>query len=369
MDLITQGVLGAAVGQVVAGKSLGKRATRWGAVAGMVPDLDVVSRFFTDEWGALIWHRGPTHALWFGPLLGPLLGYVGWRLAHRRYRRDPTPPDPTRRHPGDPALRRAWMWVWLWALFTHPLLDVFTTYGTQLLTPFDNTRFAIDAVSIVDPLYTLPLALTLVLGWIWRRQPGRAVAAAAVGLALTTGYLGYGTWQNARAEAAAAATLEGIPLIRVEAYPTFFQPWLRRVVAWSPGRVVRTGDLTTWAPEAGVHWQRWEEPADPRIRILRETPEGLLFDWFSNSNLLGQAQGDRVRLTDLRYGMPMTPGPGGIWGVEGRFDAQGRLVGRPHRWSERRADMPVGDILRYLWTRTFGGPPWVPPDALNAAAR
>ncbi len=359
MDLITQGILGAAVGQVVGGRTLGKRATRWGAVAGLLPDLDTLSRLAADPWAELVWHRGPTHSLWFGPLMGPLLGYACYRWAHRSYQRDPTPPDPLRPHPGDPAVWRTWAWVWLWAIFTHPLLDVFTTYGTQLLSPFEDTRFAIDAISITAPIYTVPLALSLVLGWIWRRSLTRPVRAAALALTLTTGYLGYCTWQNAVAEAQARESLKGTPLLRVEAYPTFFQPWLRRVVAWSPGGVVRTGDLTTLT-DAPIHWQRFVEPDDPRVAILRRTPEGRLMDWFSMGNLFAVTDGDRVRLLDLRYGLPMVPGPGGIWGVEGEFDGD-RLVGAPRRWQRGRRGADVGAIWRYLWARVAGGPPWQPP--------
>jgi inner membrane protein len=42
MDLITQTVLGAAVGEVVLGKKAGNKAIMWGAVGGLFPDLDVL---------------------------------------------------------------------------------------------------------------------------------------------------------------------------------------------------------------------------------------------------------------------------------------------------------------------------------------
>jgi len=42
MDSITQIVLGAAVGDAVLGKKIGNRAMVWGAIAGTIPDLDVL---------------------------------------------------------------------------------------------------------------------------------------------------------------------------------------------------------------------------------------------------------------------------------------------------------------------------------------
>ncbi|MGB1248508.1 MAG: metal-dependent hydrolase, partial [Chitinophagales bacterium] len=51
-----------------------------------------------------------------------------------------------------------WLFSFL-ALFTHVLLDAFTTYGTQLLLPFSDKRISFDSINIVDPVYTIPLLL------------------------------------------------------------------------------------------------------------------------------------------------------------------------------------------------------------------
>ena len=47
MDSLTQIVLGAAVGQAVAGRQIGNRAMLYGAIAGTIPDLDVIASNFT----------------------------------------------------------------------------------------------------------------------------------------------------------------------------------------------------------------------------------------------------------------------------------------------------------------------------------
>ncbi|MBL6875624.1 MAG: metal-dependent hydrolase, partial [Chitinophagales bacterium] len=46
MDSITQIILGAAAGEAVLGKKIGNRAMLWGALAGTIPDLDVLGGFF-----------------------------------------------------------------------------------------------------------------------------------------------------------------------------------------------------------------------------------------------------------------------------------------------------------------------------------
>ena len=64
MDLITQGILGAAVSQVGFQKTLGRRALVWGAILGMLPDADVFIRLSSNPFAEMIHHRGITHSLW-----------------------------------------------------------------------------------------------------------------------------------------------------------------------------------------------------------------------------------------------------------------------------------------------------------------
>ena len=65
-------------GQALYGRALDRRALAWGALIGMAPDIDVVAKAAGPfaEWA---WHRGPTHSLWFGPLVGPLLAWLLWK--------------------------------------------------------------------------------------------------------------------------------------------------------------------------------------------------------------------------------------------------------------------------------------------------
>ena len=167
MDTITQSLLGAVVGKAFFSGRLGKRAVVWGAVGGALPDLDMLPIVFAGPWGEVLYHRGPSHALWFGPLVGAVLGLGVWRFYYgRQGRQSASRPDP-----GAPAALPAWIGLFVLALLTHPLLDLFTSYGTQLLTPFSRERFALHAVGIVDPFYSLILVAAL---FFRDRDPHRA---------------------------------------------------------------------------------------------------------------------------------------------------------------------------------------------------
>jgi inner membrane protein len=97
--------------------------------------------------------------------------------------------------------RRWWLALWL-ALVTHPLLDAMTVYGTQLALPFSARPFGLGSVFIIDPLYTLPLLAGLGVTLASQRQ-----RANAIGLALSTVYLGWGVIAQAHVERIAREAL------------------------------------------------------------------------------------------------------------------------------------------------------------------
>lgn len=147
MDLVTQTALGAAVGEMVLGRKAGNKAIMWGAIGGLIPDLDVlVSPFFSEVDGLFV-HRGFSHSLIFAFLVAPLLGW----LIHRIHRKKMN------------ISRREWTTLVFLAVFTHPLLDYFTTYGTGAFLPFYGFRVEFSTIAIVDVFYTLPFIIVLVI--------------------------------------------------------------------------------------------------------------------------------------------------------------------------------------------------------------
>ena len=169
MDSLSQIVLGAAVGEVVLGKKAGNKAMLYGAIAGTIPDLDVLARQFTDTTMALDIHRGFTHSVVFSVLFAPLFG---WLVS--RYERS-----------GD---FRGWSWLFFWAFFTHPLLDAHTTWGTQLFWPFD-LRLAFQTIFVIDPVYTVPFLVCLILALTRKRINPKRAFYNKLGLWISSSYL------------------------------------------------------------------------------------------------------------------------------------------------------------------------------------
>jgi inner membrane protein len=184
MDSISQLVLGAAVGEAVLGKKLGNRAILWGAIGGTIPDLDVLSGLFLSELGELTFHRGISHSLLFSVLFALLLGW----LIHRFNK------------PTSLVTKKEWQMMLFLAFFTHVILDCFTVYGTQVFAPFSSYRVSWGSVAVVDPLYTIPLLLSLVItGFIIRTKKTRRIVNY-LGLALSTLYLVFTVYNKGRVQ-------------------------------------------------------------------------------------------------------------------------------------------------------------------------
>lgn len=323
MEPLTQALLGASVARVAA-PELGRRALIWGALIGMTPDLDVLLSPLHGGFGELLYHRGTTHSLWFGPVVGPVIAWLLWRWQ-----------DPQRE-----TSLRSWLLVCVLSLFTHPLLDVFTTYGTQLLAPFDRTRFALNGVAIIDPFYTGILAVGLLA------PAGLGLARAAprrVGLALMLSCLylvgGVGLNELARSDAARAL---GATRAEVHAYPTLLQPLMRRIVARHDGKVW-VGWHTTLALGCSFG-QSFPEPAETAASLeLEGTWEGQLMRWFAMDEVVVHTSqlpdgGALVEMEDLRYGMPGQSPARSMWGVQARYDAAGTRMAPVERFRRPRGE-------------------------------
>ena len=169
MDSLTQIVLGAAVGEAVLGKKIGNKAMLLGAIAGTIPDFDVAAGFFTDTVSALEIHRGFTHSIVFAVFVGLLFA---WMLALWDKR----------------ATLKEWWLFWFLTFVTHPLLDAHTTWGTQLFWPFE-TRLAYKNIFVIDPLYTVPFMIFLILAMLQKRGSIKRRKFNNLGLIISSAYM------------------------------------------------------------------------------------------------------------------------------------------------------------------------------------
>ena len=294
MDSLTQAALGAAVGEAVLGRKLGNRALCWGLLFGTLPDLDVIASPFLDTAQKLEFHRGPSHSL----LIMVLASFLLAKPLSKFWKIEKISPA------------RAGTFVFLvWS--THVLIDCFTVYGTSVLWPFSESRIAFNHLFIIDPLYTLPLVVSLIWLAFYRtkKQQKKRTRILVWGLGLSSGYVLFTIAMKFFVSAGFDRDLarRGItPLRRMEA-PTALNSLLWRSVM-DNGDALWVGYRSVFdAPSAPVRWTVYPRRTEVVVPYASER-EIKTLDWFSNGWWIARPHAEGVWIADLRFGETRTYG-------------------------------------------------------------
>lgn len=342
MDSLTQIVLGGAVAAAIAPPRHRRAALLAGAALGTLPDLDSLPiMLFTDDPVALMTlHRGFSHSLFVLPLAGWLL----WAFFRRRGGRVAESP-------------KRWFWAIQLALLTHPLLDAFTVYGTQLLWPLPARPVMWSSIFIIDPLYTVWLLAACAAAFFLRDRVS-AQRALAAGLALSTAYLGWSLAAKAMIEreagrALAAIGLEDAPRFSV---PTPFNTLLWRVVAMTPDGYVE-GYRSVIGEEGTMRFRSHASDAEA-LAGAAGIPAVARLAWFNHGFMRASEVDGGLVLSDLRMGSE--PAYSFNFLVAEREGAQWRAIApvqQSFAWEDARGQLPR------VWARIFDPGVELAPDA------
>ena len=163
MDTITHGIAGALLAKAVLnGGDLfppepvnKRRVITWSLTLGAIfPDSDVLRDFLSSDPMLIItWHRSITHSLLCLPIWSVLLAAL--TLAICRWRKWDSPSYP------------ALCGVWAVGILSHIFLDLVTSFGTMIWSPYVWSRPAWDILFILDFSFTAILLIPQLLAWAY----------------------------------------------------------------------------------------------------------------------------------------------------------------------------------------------------------
>ena len=334
MDSLTQIVLGAATGEAVLGKKIGNKALLWGAIAGTIPDLDVMIGWFTDKVTANELHRGFSHSIFFCVLFAPIFGY----LVHKLYKKQE-------------ASWKDWSWLFFWGLFTHPILDAFTTWGTQLFWPA-NYKVAFKSVFVVDPFYTVPFICCVIACLFFRRNLPKRSKVNWVGIGLSSSYLiislflkwyTYGVFKESAQE-------QGIPFSEIQTKPTPLNTFL-----WNANIKTKDayylGNYSIFDDSKKINFVKYQKNLELLEGIENENIvsrlKKLTDGWYTL-----QKQDGKLYFNDLRFGvMDITlQDPTFVFRYHLHRSETGELIAE----QSVRNPTEVKPLLNALWNRILG---------------
>jgi len=354
MDTITQGLLGAVTAQLGFRQRIGRDATWVAAAAAVMPDLDILLLPFVEAMGSespriarLVSHRALSHSLLVVPLVAAVIALVWWWYRHIIIEHNTDQTTPADDGKSDRRTSFAMLYACSFvAIFSHPLLDWCTSYGTQLFSPVTTARYAIDTIAIIDIIYTPILILTLLACYITRktktRHPAITMRIGWIGFALSVAYIAAGYGMRHLAIDRARQTMSQIPSrngpsaepTEFAAYPQLGSIFVWRVTcrtqtAWTVGRVnLLFGPLVDKSA-----WNHAEIPDNRWVRRARKLPAVQMFDWFTlRQTRPVYTQHDdlhTVEFHDMRYGTS-AESLGSLWSRRVTFSRTGHVIAVEH---------------------------------------
>jgi inner membrane protein len=278
LDNLTHTLTGLALSRAGLAKAT-RGATLALALASNLPDVDLVFAVHGSA-SYLEHHRGFTHSLVGAPLLALALA-LALRLLVPGSRLPPL------------------VACCLVGVTGHVFMDLWTSYGTRVLAPFDRHWLTWDLVFILDPW----ILAVLVAAIAWRRGTPQGPRVASVGLGLVLAYVGARAVLHAQAIEAAVSRLGGRPVERVAALPSPLNPFVWRVIA-DTGDAYWSGSLDLRG-RSGPLLRRVKLAEDATVvRAREESPIASVFLDFSSFPWLEvqeTADGTRVTWRDLRF--------------------------------------------------------------------
>ena len=326
MDPLSQGTVGAAFAQSTANKNNIFKIGIIGFLAGLAPDLDVLIRSLNDPILFLEYHRQFTHSLFFIPFGSLIVALLLFPLVKRSMR---------------------FKTVYLASLLgyaTHGLLDACTSYGTQLFWPFSNERVTWNNISIIDPLFTIPI-LILVGTAIKTRK--RLFSFFAIGWVTFYLSLGFVQYERTLLTAIELAHSRGHNAERLTLKPSFGNLILWKSIYQHEEKfyvdAIRTVRLSTWCSGENIRMFDYQQHLPDLDEDSQQKKDIERFRWFSQDYLGFDEEKNLV--TDVRYSMiPNQIAP--MWGLV--IDDQQDVNEHAIWWTSRSLDQSQLDLFKEM---------------------
>ena len=300
MDPLSQSIIGATASQASArNKHSLFIVALIGFLSGMAPDIDVFIRSTDDPLLFLEFHRQFTHSLIFIPVGGLICGSLLYFILNKI---------------SSISYKETLIYSTI-GYGTHGLLDACTSYGTLLFWPFSYERVSWDNISIIDPMFTIPLIIFVGLS-IYKHKK----TFVFIGLFWALFYLVLGVIFNSTAldVGKKIAQDRGHIISRIEAKPTFANSLLWKIIYESEG-IFYTDGVRVFPSKKIYYGESIKKlNINKDFSMLNKNSQQYRdikrFAWFSSDYLALDPQ-NKNRVIDIRYSM-LPNQITGLWGIE-----------------------------------------------------
>ena len=326
MDPVSQGAVGAAFAQSAAKKENIILIGFIGFLAGLAPDLDVLIRSEDDPILFLEYHRQFSHSLFFIPIGSFFVALFIFPFVR-----------------GLMSLRMVYIASFL-GYATHGLLDACTSYGTQLFWPFSDQRVTWNNISIVDPIFTIPIVILLAIAITKRKRIFSFIAIGWIIFYLSLGFIQY---ERTLSAAMDLANSRGHNAERMTLKPSFGNLILWKSIYQHEETyyvdAIRTVHSSTWCLGESIEMFDYQYHLPSLDKDSQQAKDIERFRWFSQDYLGYDDKNSLV--TDIRYSMiPNQIAP--MWGLV--IDTEQSIDDHATWWTSRSLDQSQLDLFKEM---------------------
>jgi inner membrane protein len=284
MDSLSHIVIGAAIGETLLGKKIGRWGMLLGAIANSIPDFDLFVTGLTDPRAYICDHRAHTHSLFIEALYAIPIAWLLVKLFKEKV-----------------SFKRMFLFM-LACLWGHSLLDWCTNFGTQLLLPFTNENYSLNTLAIVDLLFTLPMLVLVVIAMFYKKNIVRRHKLARATLIYCFAYLGLTFINKVQANSLVEESLARNNIV-VSNYMT--NPTMLNNVLWygigSNDSTVFIGEFSLLHKQNFITWHSY--PRNQHLMHQSKSKKDVeILRWFSDPYTIAQANGDTLNIYAVKFG-------------------------------------------------------------------
>lgn len=284
MDSLTHIIIGAAIGEVVLGKQLGRKAMAIGALAKTIPDFDIFYTGLDDPFKYMCHHRGHTHSLLWESIYAFPLAYIFYRIFSTRVE------------------FRRWLTLFLACLWGHSLLDVCTNFGTQLFLPVSKGLYSLNNLAIVDIFFTLPMLLLLLFALFLKNGSATRMKLCRGVILYCFVYLAYTFGNKLYAQHMFKKSLE---LNKIEYSQSITNPTILNNFLWysiaSNDSMLYITENSLLFPKDSLEWLRFPRNSQWLLQHSNSMHRNALL-WFSKGYSISQWSQDTLEVYCVKFG-------------------------------------------------------------------
>lgn len=338
MDSITHTLTGAVIAKAIEDQKIGEWGTVAGMAAGFFPDTDFVLGLFNHRF-YLQYHRDFTHSFLLIPFYAGFLSWLFTKISRRSY---------------------FWSFyqISLLALLSHVLLDLLTSYGTMILSPFFEYRFSWDLVFIIDLVFSGILILPWIVSLFMRKRASWICRGILISITI---YVIFCWTQHQRALALAQSYSKRVKeeILQYVALPQPISPFRWALYIETPQHLyqgfvdLRRQERLPSGTRPDSYLERLNHLYDPPRNIIFRSVEKLpnsplvknalntegvrFFYWFARFPVVRKIESNlersRVEFMDMRFYIPGLRQPF-VYYVE--FDGAGNILDEGFLNSQRK---------------------------------